>query len=879
MTEYSVKKDNDLVELTLLGDERAFEELVRRHEYRVKATAYKVTGNSYSAEDASQDAFVSAWVNLDRLADPSRFGSWICAIAKNHAKDLVIHYKNAVPDISFDLLENTRLEGDDENTPADLLGLSDYTRDLESEKLHTAVEALSEKIREAVKLHYFEDLSISEIAARLSLPAGTVKWRLSEGRRLLRKEYGVMEKTYNENESLVERVMRQVEELKLWALKNDKSGFAEDYEKVLANVEALAESTEKQHALADVLVRGYWWLPGKKNDELLARIKAAAEAGHNDDVMQSVVAYEGDKYYGQKKIDFFLNTEIPYLEEKKFIKSLGYTYFWLAHEYVEIGQFESAIENFRRVLDLLTPADVYYANALAAIKAEEKILSAESRKNIAYDATGEVYRRIGNRLYFWQQPGYSNRRSDDTTAIFWFPSLCDGIIFDDDLKLGETITASDKNNRLTYKENGVTVDTPVGRFESCQIWVFEGNKYGVTYVETAFCPGVGIVKQRSVRYDVDQEWALSAYTVKGGDGLVPFAAGNRWEYIPLHENEFTVTDTKSTYEVTSYENGRVVLSHCSISENIKYKDTWAAQTVRARREYVGENDKAVSVEDALCRAEELAKTKRQKVHTAVANNVMRRIFATAPEANPDYTEKGKWNFFEVEALEYNDNYVKFGEDTRTYAFEWKEMWYLRRDGLPVFYNFLYDVLYDWTDDLIWSEEWVPGYRFEKDSQKAGYAVHVTFEVLEDEDITIGLGEFKNCRHILLHVDGLKGTGYSYRGGYMNYWYAPGVGIVKFTRKFKPEHDFVCTWELTDYRGTGEGYFPVGDGFFRRYEPLGLVNGWHGSVEYTFDEDESGMVVFRNALGTQDRANYEADLIERERQKKEKEEKEKQENKK
>ena len=40
-----------------------------------------------------------------------------------------------------------------------------------------------------------------------------------------------------------------------------------------------------------------------------------------------------------------------------------------------------------------------------------------------------------------------------------------------------------------------------------------------------------------------------------------------------------------------------------------------------------------------------------------------------------------------------------------------------------------------------------------------------------------------------------------------------------------------------------------------------------------------MVVFRNALGTQDRANYEADLIERERQKKEKEEKEKQENKK
>ena len=44
--------------------------------------------------------------------------------------------------------------------------------------------------------------------------------------------------------------------------------------------------------------------------------------------------------------------------------------------------------------------------------------------------------------------------------------------------------------------------------------------------------------------------------------------------------------------------------------------------------------------------------------------------------------------------------------------------------------------------------------------------------------------------------------------------------------------------------------------FRRYEADALSDGWHGSVEYTFDEDETGTVMFKNALGNQDRADYE-----------------------
>ena len=176
MTHYVNHPDDTLVELSLLGDQAAFEELVSRHEGSVIGTAFKITENQFSAQDASQDAFVSAWINLDRLKSREKFGPWVCSIAKNKARTLVIHYRNAIPDISLDLLTNVSDEENDEIL--EMLGL---TQDDSAQELHTAVEALSENIRQTIKLHYFEGLSIAEIAKALSLPAGPVKWRLSQG--------------------------------------------------------------------------------------------------------------------------------------------------------------------------------------------------------------------------------------------------------------------------------------------------------------------------------------------------------------------------------------------------------------------------------------------------------------------------------------------------------------------------------------------------------------------------------------------------------------------------------------------------------------------------------------------------------------------------
>jgi hypothetical protein len=126
-------------------------------------------------------------------------------------------------------------------------------------------------------------------------------------------------------------------------------------------------------------------------------------------------------------------------------------------------------------------------------------------------------------------------------------------------------------------------------------------------------------------------------------------------------------------------------------------------------------------------------------------------------------------------------------------------------------------------------------------------------VLEDEAVKTPVGSFSSCRHLIADMQG----GLGYWSGHTEFWYAPGVGLVKFLRTVTECGEVKdAVWLLTDCRGMGDGYFPMEDGFFRRYEAQNLENGYHGSVEYTCVEDEEGVTLFKDALGTQDRAEYE-----------------------
>lgn len=331
--------------------------------------------------------------------------------------------------------------------------------------------------------------------------------------------------------------------------------------------------------------------------------------------------------------------------------------------------------------------------------------------------------------------------------------------------------------------------------------------------------------------------------------MLPFAQGNRWEYTTDGE-EGVKYAVENVFEVVSFADGNANLSNYSIIETLGYEDaTWLGNMLAVRRTYWNaKNNQLCDVREAMKSAERLAYSKREKVHTSVANEVMMRILMTDPTFNPDYTQKGHWNFFAYLQFGRKDDRITI-DDNRAFSFEWKDMANCGKQGYKLLYNFIYERLFGDMGTL-WSEEWAPGYHLEKYGAEYCNQAKIIFDVLEDETVTTQAGKFENCRHICYTASGFEG-GMSYANGKKQYWFAEGVGIVKFmTDDWSGAHEAV--YELTAYTGTGKGYFPVADGLVRRYEVLDISDGWHGGVEYTCDEDETGTVLFHNAWGTRDR---------------------------
>lgn len=424
-------------------------------------------------------------------------------------------------------------------------------------------------------------------------------------------------------------------------------------------------------------------------------------------------------------------------------------------------------------------------------------------------------------------------------------------MLDESMKTGDTVTSSDEKITLTYLKNDGVCDTPAGHFENCSVYIIDGERYGLTHCETWLCDGVGIVRQIVTRHDNPYEWVLSSYKTGGKGGLLPFETGNRWEYA-LAEREATgITERENIFEVTACDAGSVTLSNMNFMAVTGYYDTWEGKTAEARYCYckniTSDDEILCDVSGAMKRAEELAVTKRQKLHTAIANKVMRRIFETDPAENPDYTEKGRWNFFEYDAIKKADGKISY-DDRRKYSFEWKDMSDCGRKcvGYKVLYSFLFTILQD-AAGCLWSDKWKDGYHF--DERKSGKYVTKNFNVKGGETVITPAGTFENCLRVSFDFQA-----WGYFSGRSEYLFADGVGIVRFEHPYG--EDKCAVWQLTEYKGTGEGFFPTDDGLFRRYEADALSDGWHGSVEYTFDEDETGTVMFKNALGNQDRADYE-----------------------
>lgn len=840
---YQNASDETLVMLTLAGEQSAYEVLVIRYQKAVIASAITVTKNLSIAEDAAQDAFVTAWMKLNTLQEPKKYGSWVCRIAKNCALNMISRYRSFLP---LDVVDNLNITDDGAENPAELYALS-----VERKEVNKSIATLPEKVRQIIHLHYFENLSIVEIADRMRISEGTVKRQLYDGRKRIRKELCAMNEKYSDN--LVQRVMKKVEELKLWQVKNDKSGFEKIYSQVLREVEELPECTEKQHALADVLMRGWWWLPGKKNDALFARISDTAMEGKNEEVMTFIVAREDSKVYGGARIDFIRNKQIPRLEKAGFVKALGREWFWLGYNLFRENKIEEAQAAYNKVEEILGEGDAYRALVPFARKMEEILASDykdKSEKRYLIGANAEEYILINNNLCFWNSEGFGEGYlySIDRTVrhIFRSSSRCDGRFFAD-ISLGETFVGTD-GATLSFVSDSETVETPCGKFENCQLWITKlWDDDGKSVFKSYYKDGVGIVRHDHTNDGITESYLLKDYYVKTQKGLLPFDAGNTWEYVSGHDPE--AISSELIFTVSFANDEKVIVSSWENLIRHKYNDnSWLEMIGQIRCDYCDEKNGREFICDvypAIERAEQLAVTPMEKAHTKAATSVARRILSTDTTFNPKYTATGHWNFFSKNVVQKKKDTLYFSHNYR-WSFEWKNTGSMGAAENPILYNDILGILQDATN-CIWSDEWCIGATPIIEYTKWSCDVRTQITCENGGTITTKAGTFENCFKLCLDIVGME-NGWSYRGGKKVYYFAEGIGIVRTENEFCGGAR-TAVYELTSYEGVGEGFMPLADGLVRRYDALNLTDGFVGAVEYTYVADEDGdIVVFADRTG-------------------------------
>ena len=167
------------VEDTLDGNQDAFAELVNTYQNAVYNLCYRMLGERTEAEDATQEAFLRAYLNMNRY-DPARsFKTWILSIASNHCIDRLRKRRLIWLSLEEPLPPNVHLHSD-EPDPEDVT-----IHDERSQAIQGLMNTLSTEYRAAVILRYWYDYSYAEIADILDTTESAIKSRLFRARQSL----------------------------------------------------------------------------------------------------------------------------------------------------------------------------------------------------------------------------------------------------------------------------------------------------------------------------------------------------------------------------------------------------------------------------------------------------------------------------------------------------------------------------------------------------------------------------------------------------------------------------------------------------------------------------------------------------------------------
>lgn len=191
--------DAALVALAADGDPRAFGAIVARYKDAIFAIALSRVRDYDDADDVTQTTLVEAYGRLGRLKEPEGLGPWLRTIAINRSINLL---RRRERNVGFEVAPEPATERPSSQEEIEQAELR--------QQVMAAVGRLSQAQRETVTLHYLGEHSLAVVAAIQAVPVGTVKRRLHDARKRLRRDmFEMVEEVLRDSapdEAMAERV-------------------------------------------------------------------------------------------------------------------------------------------------------------------------------------------------------------------------------------------------------------------------------------------------------------------------------------------------------------------------------------------------------------------------------------------------------------------------------------------------------------------------------------------------------------------------------------------------------------------------------------------------------------------------------------------------
>lgn len=175
------------IEALRRGEEQAYATVVNELLTPVYRFLLRLSGDSGTAEDLTQETFLAVWQGVSSFQQRSRFKTWVFGIA--YRQFLRHRDKRTVETVPLD----EESDSSDKSDPSDRV-----LAGAEQEKIRQAVYGLPEQYRSVVCLVHFDGFSYREVAEISDVPIGTVKSRMNSAFRLLREKLGGNEVECNE---------------------------------------------------------------------------------------------------------------------------------------------------------------------------------------------------------------------------------------------------------------------------------------------------------------------------------------------------------------------------------------------------------------------------------------------------------------------------------------------------------------------------------------------------------------------------------------------------------------------------------------------------------------------------------------------------------